>query len=374
VRRSSSALRVQVAARFVPHALALILVFAAFSGSPTPFSLVGWLFLIAPLVELALGDEHQSRRSVGDAERIVCGMVPWLWAPIQMAVLIAGLYTLRHERDLVSSICLAVPVGMLTGVFGMAAAHELMHRRSRFGRDVAALLFVSCGYGHFLVEHTRGHHRRAGTAVDPATAKLGESVYAFLPRTLKGGLESAWRLEAERLTRIGCSRFNLRNRLIAMGALSILLCAAAGLVVGLPGVVFVMAQGAVSVAILEIINYIQHYGLVRRESALGNREPVATAWAWDCASRLTNSLLCDLGHHSDHHLRPARRSEELELRRAAPRLPAGYFTMFALALLPPLWMQIMNPRAMLVRARIERGLTPLPTSFAKEEESHAREG
>jgi alkane 1-monooxygenase len=362
---------VEIAVRFVPHMLALVVVTSTLYHLPHPFGPVGWLFLTAPILESVLG-EQRSRRTPSHAERIACQLAPWLWLPLQAAVLVAGISIVRDAPDPVAAAWLAIPAGMLSGMFGLAAAHELMHRRERIAQSAAALLLVSCGYGHFLVEHVRGHHRRVGTLADPATARLGESVYAFLPRTLKGGLVSAWRLEAERLARSGRRVFDPRNRLIALGALSILLCAAAWLAAGLAGAVFFVVQGAVSAAILEVTNYIQHYGIVRREAVRGVRNPIAAVHAWDCAFRLTNLLLIDLGRHSDHHLRPARGADMLELRRDAPRLPAGYFTLFVLALLPPLWMQIINPRVMLVRKRIDRGLTPLPAKPTEEGEFRER--
>lgn len=357
--RSKAVPAAEIATRFVPHALALVVAVRAFAGLPSPFWPVGWLFLALPPLELLLGEER-ARRPVSRAERVACRLAPWLWLPLQGAVLAAGLSVLRGTSDLGDAVRLAIPMGMLSGMFGMAAAHELMHVRERAARAAAGLLLAVCGYGHFLIEHVSGHHRRVGTPADGATARLGESVYAFLPRTVASGLASAWRTEAERLARRGRRALDPANRLIAWGALSILLCAGAGWLAGAPGIVFLVVQGAVGVASVETMNYLQHYGLVRREAAPGVYDPVTPALTWDCAFRLTNLLLLDLGCHSDHHLQAARRSDELAPRSDAPRMPAGYFTMFVLALLPPLWAQIMDPRVELVRARVERGDLRLP--------------
>jgi alkane 1-monooxygenase len=348
-----------IAARFVPHAVAAVVVMRAFVGVPYPFWPVGWLFLAVPPLELLIGEDRRARRQPGRVERAACRLAPWLWLPLHAALLIAGISMLREMPDLTAAARLAIPVGMLSGMFGMAAAHEFMHARERASRGAAALLLASCGYGHFLIEHVSGHHRFVGTPADAATARLGESVYAFLPRTVVGGLRSAWRIEAERLSRLGRRVLGPRNRLLALGTLSLLLCALAGLVAGFAGTVFLVLQGAVSVASLEVMNYIQHYGLERREAAPGVRGPLTAALTWDCAFRLTNLLLLDLGYHSDHHLQAARRFDELEQRPDAPRMPAGYFTMFVLALLPPLWAQIMDPRAALVHAQVDRRQVPL---------------
>lgn len=368
--QSSSAMNaLQIAARFLPHALALLVVARTFAGLPYPFSPVGWLFLTVPIIESLLGEERRSRHRCGRAEHLACRFAPWLWLPLQAAVLFAGISILRDLPDPVVAFWLAIPVGMLSGMFGMSAAHELMHRQGRIARGAAALLLISCGYGHFLIEHVRGHHRRVGTPADAATARLGESVYAFLPRTVKGGVTSAWRFEADRLARHGRRAFDPRNQLIALGAVSVLLCASVALVAGFAGLVFLVVQSAVSVAILEIVNYIQHYGLVRRETQLV-RDPLTAAHAWDCRFRLTNLLLMDLGRHSDHHLRPIRRADQLGSRPDAPRMPAGYFTMCILALLPPLWALLIDPRAGLVRERLSRRLVPQPPHSSPKGEFH----
>lgn len=363
--RSSAMTALEIAVRFLPHALALIVVTRTVAGIPYPFSPVGWLFLSVPILESLFGEERRSRHRLGRAQRVACRFAPWLWLPLQAAVLFAGMYIVRNLPDPVQAVWLAIPVGMLSGMFGMSAAHELMHRQGWIARSAAALLLISCGYGHFLIEHLRGHHRQLGTPSDAATARLGESVYAFLPRTVKGGLTNAWRLEVERLARQGRCAFDARNQLVALGALSLLLCTTVALVAGLAGLVFLIAQSVVSVAILEVVNYIQHYGLVRRETQLVP-EPLTAAHAWDCRFRLTNLLLVDLGRHSDHHLWPIRRADELGFRPDAPRMPAGYFTMCILALLPPLWTLLIDPRAMLVRERLNRGLAALPAQSNQE--------
>jgi alkane 1-monooxygenase len=342
--------------RYLPHGFAVGMVTTAFVGGAQAFGVVGWLFLIAPLVECILGEEPSSQRLPSPAERIAFQLSPWLWLPLQAAVVVAGIVSARDSPNLVAAAWVAIPIGMVSGMFGMAAAHELMHRGGYRARGAAAMLLAACAYSHFCVEHVRGHHRRVGTPADGATARLGEGIYRFLPRTLKAGLASAWRLEARRLTQSGRRAIDPRNRVIAGGVLSMVFGAAAVLAAGFAGAVFFLTQAAVSITILEVMNYIQHYGLVRRETMPGLPEPIDAVHAWDCRFRLTNLLLLDLGLHSDHHLRPAHTANELEARLDAPRLPAGYFTLFALALMPPLWMQIMDPRVQLLRMRIDRGL------------------
>ena len=344
-----------IAIRYVPHAMALIAVAHVIAGASHPFWPVAWLFLGAPLVESLLGEESGPRSGRGHAARLASRLAPWLWVPVQASLFVAGLSIAREAFDPVTAAITAVPTGMMSGIFGMAAAHELMHRRG-VARSVAALMLASWGYGHFLIEHVHGHHRRVGTFADPATARLGENLYVFLPRTLKGTWVDAWHLETIRLARHGRRVCCPQNRLIVLGVLSIALCVAACLVAGLPGAVFFVVHGAVVVSILETVNYVQHYGLERRSV----RDPIAAHHTWNCTSRLTNLLLFDLGRHADHHLASTLQAFDRDPPSDAPRLPSGYFTMFVVALLPPLWTQIMDPRATLVRKRVACGLTPLP--------------
>lgn len=367
--RSSAVTVLETAVRFAPHALAALVATRTFTGLPQPFLPVTWLFLSVPILESLLGQEPAPRHGPCRAERVACRLAPWLWLPFHAAVLVAAISILREAPDPVQALWLAIPVGMVTGTFGLHAAHELMHRKGCTAQCAAALLFASCCYGHFLVEHVRGHHQRVGMRSDPATARLGESVYPFLVSSVKSGIAHAWHSEAERLARHGRWAYGPRNRLVALGALSLLLCATAALAAGLAGLVFLAAQSAVSVAILEVVNYIQHYGLARREDCPVHGQPTAVH-TWECRFRLTNLLLLNMGRHADHHLRPGRRAHQLAYRADAPHMPAGYFTMFIIALLPPLWALLIDPRARLVRERLDRGLCALPAQSMQEDTSH----
>ena len=349
-----------LALRFLPHALALIVATSAFAGAAQPFALVGSFFLVAPFAETLLGESRGERHHVEWPERVATELLPWLWLPLQLALLVAGLYVIVRTPDLFSVWSVALAAGMLSGMFGMAMAHDLMHRRERAARVAAWLQLCAFGYGHFFVEHVYGHHRHAGTAADAATARLGESLYAFLPRSVFGGLRSAWRLEADRLRRNDVLPFGPQNRVLISIAVWLLMCGVVAQIAGARGLLFFVAQGAVGVAILEVMNYVQHYGL-----QVGRARNSQT---WDCGFRLTNLLLCNLGRHADHHVRPVCKARRLENRRDAPHLPAGYFSMFIVALLPPLWSQIMDPRVLLVRERLALGLAPLPDRYSHEGE------
>lgn len=352
----------EIAIRHVPHGVALLVAAMVLAGDEYPLLPVGWLFLCAPAIERMLGEADGSEECRAPARAWAKRLAPWTWLPVQLMLIAAGMEVARSVPGPLGAAVAAIPLGMLSGIFGMAAAHELMHR-SGLGRISAGLMLASWGYGHFLVEHLQGHHRRVGTSEDPASARQGESVYAFIPRSVFGGLRSALQLELERLTRQGRHRCGLHNRMLLPIAMSAIFLFIFGSAAGTRGAAFFVVHCATVIWILEVMNYVQHYGLRRSNM----RTRVAACHAWDCRSKLTNWWLFDLGLHVDHHLSPQDLDSNSAAGHDAPRLPAGYFAMFALALLPPLWFLVMDPRVELVRRRLGLGLEPFPAQRLEKE-------
>jgi alkane 1-monooxygenase len=210
-------------------------------------------------------------------------------------------------------------------------------------RWIAKALLVSVCYGHFLVAHVRGHHVRVATPDDPATAPRGMNAYRFIARSVWGSFVHAWKLESLRLGRNGRSGWSLSNWTLAGSMLSLVLLATAAWAGGSAGTVLFVVQSAVAVTLLEIINYIEHYGLQRRH--LGGRyEPVRDEHSWDADYVVSNWILFNLPLHSDHHAHMQRPYEDLRPMPRAPQLPAGYPAMVLLALVPPLWFAMMDHR------------------------------
>lgn len=236
-----------------------------------------------------------------------------------------------------------VAIGTVTGGIGITVAHELTHRPARIDRLIAKALLVSVGYGHFVVEHVRGHHVRVGTPDDPATAPRGMSVYRFIVRSVLGSFRHAWRLEAMRLQHERRSPWSLRNWVLTGSLLSMLLLATAAYFGGAKAAFVLSLQAAWAVTLLEIINYIEHYGLQRR--IIGGRyEPVREEHSWNANYAVSNWLLFNLQLHPDHHTHVQRPFEQLRSIASAPQLPAGYPTMTMLALVPPAWFAVMDRR------------------------------
>ena len=240
----------------------------------------------------------------------------------------------------------AISIGCIGGI-GINTAHELGHKREKVERWLSKIALAQSGYGHFYIEHNRGHHVRVSTPEDPASSRLGESFYAFWPRTVIGSLRSAWRLERRRYARRGRHPFRLGNDVLNAWAMTLVLFAALALWLG-PGVLpYLLLQALVGLSLLEVVNYLEHYGMLRQKVSHGDRtryERVLPSHSWNSNNIATNVLLYHLQRHSDHHANPTRRYQCLRDFEESPALPTGYAGMIVLALVPPLWRRVMDPR------------------------------
>ncbi|MBR72120.1 MAG: hypothetical protein CMM30_04180 [Rhodospirillaceae bacterium] len=242
-------------------------------------------------------------------------------------------------------------IGVMAGAIGITYSHELIHRKRIWERLAGELLLISVTYHHWSVEHVHGHHRTVGTPDDPATARLGESFFAFLPRTVIGGLISSWKIETSRLQRRKRLTYGLSNRIISGIILQIVIYVLVIFVVGWEASICLAVISFIAIFQLEIVNYFEHYGLQRVEISPGRYEPVKAMHSWDDGRKVSGYFLANLQRHADHHLRPGIRYNDLKLIDGAPRLPAGYASMLILALIPPIWFSIMNPRVKLLYAK-----------------------
>jgi len=267
------------------------------------------------------------------------------YVPLHLALIIWGARVAGSgELSALQSLGLMLSVGVVTGAQGITIAHELGHKRSALDRLLARVLLVTVSYGHFTIEHNRGHHVRVATPEDPASARYGESFWAFLPRTLAGSYTHAWRLELERMRHIGAPAWSWRNHMLWYTGLPPAIALALAMAFGAGAALFFFVQSAMAMILLEAVNYIEHYGLARARGADGRYEAFNERHAWDADNRLTNAILVHLPRHADHHLAPTRPYQALQPRAGSPKLPSGYAAMLPLALVPSLWFRVVNPR------------------------------
>lgn len=305
---------------------------------------VASLATIGILLAVLLGAEWVSGR--GEVLKTTGGpyghrLLPYAYIPLQLSVTGWAIVVAKQTTSF-GIVWLGLSLGVTAGVFGMLTAHEMIHGRSRGERLLGTAMLTGMAYRHFRIAHAYGHHRWAGTEHDAATARLGESCYAFLGRTLAGQFREAYEIE--------CRRCRVRGRSLAANrvlqdivATTLLLCAIAYFV-GVPGLAFFVIQSAVAILVLEMFNYVAHYGLSRRKLADGRFEPIGDHHSWNSSNVAANLLLFNMGRHSFHHRRPAAPYQELGYVRTAPELPAGYAGSILLAFIPPLWRRVMDPR------------------------------
>lgn len=243
----------------------------------------------------------------------------------------------------VDKLGLMFTVGIIGGI-AISTAHELGHRRAGLERKLSKLALAQTGYGHFFVEHNRGHHAKVATPEDPASSRLGESLYAFIRRSVTGGVRSAWRLERARFGRIGTTHWSLRNDVLNAWLLTLVLFAVLIAWFGVVVLPWLIGQAAVGFCMLEAVNYLEHYGLRRQKLADGRYERVRASHSWNSNTIVANVCLFHLQRHSDHHAHPLRRYQTLRHADEAPQLPSGYATMMLIAMIPPLWRRVMDWR------------------------------
>ncbi len=259
-----------------------------------------------------------------------------------MTVLGAWLAT-RDHVPMADRLGITVTVGALNGI-AIVTGHELGHKHEKHNRISAMLALAPTFYTHFAVEHNFGHHKRVATPEDPASSRMGESFWKFLPRTVIGGIKSAIEIETQRLERKGKGFWCLENELLQGWAITAGFVGTTTLICGPRAIPFLIAQGVYGASLLEVVNYIEHYGLLRQKDENGKYERTSPEHSWNSNYVVTNLVLYQLQRHSDHHAYPARSFQALRHFENSPQLPGGYASMLLPAYLPSLWFDLMDRR------------------------------
>jgi alkane 1-monooxygenase len=316
------------------------------------------LFVLLPLLDLKFGPDGQNppeevmERLENDKYYRYC---TYAFIPFQFASIVFGAYLFTAgdvswlgydgPLGLLGKLGVALSVGVLGGV-GINTAHEMGHKKDALERWLSKVTLAQTFYGHFFIEHNRGHHVRVATPEDPASARMGESLWAFLPRSIWGSLRSSWRLEAQRMRRLGKNPFDIQNDVLNAWAMSVLLWGVLLAVFGWTLLPFIVVQAIVGFGLLETVNYLEHYGLLRQKTQQGRYERCRPEHSWNSDHIVTNIFLYHLQRHSDHHANPTRRYQTLRSFDGAPNLPSGYSSMILLTLVPPVWRRVMDPRVL----------------------------
>jgi alkane 1-monooxygenase len=311
----------------------------------TPF----WVFVVFPLLDTWVGLDR--RNPLPESETALAAQIRWRLLPLAALPAFALLLLWGAPRfaDLMDASPLAalelgIAVGIVGGAIGITFAHELIHKSTALERNAGGVLLSLVAYGGFKVEHIYGHHVDVATPRDTSTARLGQSAYAFLLRSFVVNPWRAWQLAGERLHARGLSPWHWRNEMVLWHGLTLAFAASFTVWLGPAGLAYFVLQAFVAIGLLELVNYIEHYGLLRRQLPDGRYERVTPRHSWNDSHRLSNLALLNLQRHSDHHAHAARRYQVLRHHDEAPQLPCGYASLVLLALIPPLWRRFMDPR------------------------------
>jgi alkane 1-monooxygenase len=307
------------------------------------------VFGLIPLFDLVVGRDSSNppesvlKRLEDDRYYRMC---TYVFIPIQYAALVIAAWQWSEGGlSTADKAGLAVTVAMVGGI-AINTAHELGHKRKRAEKWLSKVALAQSGYGHFFIEHNRGHHVRVATPEDPASARLGESFWEFLPRTVIGSVRSAWGLERVRLQRLGEHALSVHNDILNAWAMTLALWGALAAVFGAGILPWLLIQALIGASLLEVVNYLEHYGLLRQRQDDGRYERCRPEHSWNSDNIASNLFLYHLQRHSDHHANPTRRYQALRHFEDLPELPSGYATMILLAYITPLWFRVMDRRVL----------------------------
>ncbi|NRB20336.1 MAG: alkane 1-monooxygenase [Rhodobacteraceae bacterium] len=329
---------------FVP-----LVVLAVLQGGWTILLIPFYGWVLMPLLDIIMGkDLRNPDPDTPEAELFWFRLLTCIWFPIQVTLVFGSLYYLTQvgQYSTLETLGIMFGIGVTTGTVGIVYAHEQFHKPSRIERGLGDLLMALVLYGHFRTEHLLVHHPHVGTPRDTVTARYNEGFHRAFARTLWTGFGSAWRAEKAMQARLNRSPWHPGNPIWKYLGLQVVFLAIAFAIGGWISVGLFVFQAFVAIWQLELTNYVEHYGLTRKHLGDGKYEPVRPHHSWDSAHRVSGLLLINLQRHADHHAHPMRRFPLLQVydESEVPMLPTGYPPMTALAMIPPLWRRVFNPR------------------------------
>lgn len=310
-----------------------------------------YALVLTPCLDHISSLNHRNHRATETLPLPLYQAVVLLWVFIQVGLLVYAVLDLNQHppQSFVEGLFLVLSMGIITGGIGITVAHELVHKKEVWAKQAGAILLSTVAYTHFIIQHIEGHHVWVGTERDPVTAKKGQSIYTFLLRAIPHGFKQAWDIEMARLKKKQLAKWSFNNRMLRY-TLGFLLCFSLffGLAYWQDGYihwyvfVFLFGQAILAFSLLEMVDYLEHYGLTR--TTKGNRlEPVGYEHSWNSGHRISNFLLFQLQRHADHHGDWLKWYPYLESKQESPQLPSGYPAMILLAAVPPLWFRTIDP-------------------------------
>jgi alkane 1-monooxygenase len=328
----------------------LAVILMALTGSPW-FALlpVAIYFGFVPLLDWLIGEDEnnppeeviEALSSDGFYRALLFASVPVFYASFLASAYAVAVFGL----PLWAMIAITIGAGVASGS-GLTVGHELGHKPNILDQWGAKVVNALTGYGHFCIEHNRGHHTMVATPEDPASARLGESIYRFAFREIPGTALRGWHMERERLAKKGLGFWVPQNDLLQSYAITFIVAVALIYAFGWIMLPFLVVHHITGWLQLTLANYVEHYGLMREKKPNGRYAPTEPHHSWNTNHIASNLMLFHLQRHSDHHANPLRPYQSLRNFKELPRLPSGYPGTYLLTLIPPLWRRVMDPKVL----------------------------
>lgn len=304
-----------------------------------------FVFFLVPIIELFI---EPNSKNLMETEEVVAkenklyDFILWLTAPLQYVFLYIFLQSFTGPLQLLDIIGRIIAMGLLCGGFGINVAHELGHRVNKTEQFFAKSLLLTSLYMHFFIEHNKGHHKHVATPNDPSTAKYKQSLYSFWLQTFQGTYVKAWQIAIEDAQKRKSKFPILLNEMALFQLIQIGFCFVIYFNFGLVIFSHFLVSAFIGAALLETVNYIEHYGLQRQQRTDLTYERVLPAHSWNSNHVIGRLIFFELSRHSDHHYMASRKYQILRHMDEAPQMPTGYPGMILLALVPPIWFQVMD--------------------------------
>jgi alkane 1-monooxygenase len=305
-------------------------------------------FVCIPVLELVFPVDTQNlelEQADNMIKRKVFDWLLYLNLPVVFGILFYGIFLVaNYSLQTHEVVGLVFSVGIVLGVNGINVAHELGHRQGTNERFLGKVLLLPSFYMHFYIEHNFGHHLNAATPEDPATARYNQSVYSFWFTSTIRQYFSAWKIQNKLLKTNNQSFLSIKNDMLWYLLFQIAYLVTIVFVFGTTALVFAIFAGIIGFVLLETVNYIEHYGLIRLKTKSGRYERVKEIHSWNSNHVIGRIVLYELTRHSDHHYKSSKKYQILDCHNESPQMPYGYPTSMVLAMIPPLWFSIMNKR------------------------------
>lgn len=309
-------------------------------------------FFLVPIFELFLAPDYSNKEGE-DRDKamkdIYYDILLYLMVPLQFGFLFWFLSIVGDDVSAVTKVGRIIGMGLMCGVIGINVGHELGHRLNKFENLFGDLLMLTSLENHFVPYHNRGHHNNVGTPKDPATARMSEPLYFFWFRSQLGSYFQAWQIEINRMKIMKKGALSLKNKMVQYSLSHLFFLGLIYIQFDWVGLTYFFLAAFIGIILLETVNYIEHYGLIRVKNNKGKYERVRRKHSWNSDHVLGRAILFELSRHSDHHFKADRPYQILESREDSPCMPTGYPGMMLMAFVPPLFFKVMNPRVKIAR-------------------------